>query len=66
MILVQGKNREYLSARKKIYEVLRSASFHRGFKKVMNTSFKVTEFKNQQYSSEFDIEVKKDGEKGKA
>ena len=66
MILVQGKNREYLSARKKINEVLRSASFHRGFKKVMTTSFKVTEFKNQQYSSEFDIEVKKDGEKGKA
>ena len=26
----------------------------------MNTSFKVTELKNQQYASEFDIEVKKD------
>ena len=66
MILIQGKNKEYLSARKKVNEILRTASFHRGFKKVKTTSFKVTEFKNQQYSSEFDVEVKKGGEQGKA
>ena len=66
MILIQGKNKDYLAARKKINEIFRTASFHRGFKRVMTTSFKVTEFKNQQYSSEFDIEVKSNGEKGKA
>ena len=66
MVLIQGKNRDYLSSRKKVNEILRTASFHRGFKKVYSTSFKVTEFKNQQYSSEYDVEVKKNGEKGKA
>ena len=65
MVLIQGKNKDYLCSRKNINELLRAASFHRGFKKVLSTSFKVTEFKNQQYSSEFDVEVKKDGEKGK-
>ena len=46
MILIQGKNKEYLSAWRKVNEILRTASFHRGFKKVKTTSFKVTEFKN--------------------
>ena len=66
MITIQGTNRDYLSARRKVNEAFRTASFHRGYKKALTTSFKVTDFKNQQYSSEFDVEVKQDGNKGKA
>ena len=66
MITIRGTNKEYLSARRKTNEIFRTASFHRGFKKVLTTSFKVTNFKNQQYASEFDVEVKSDGRKGKA
>ena len=66
MITIRGTNKDYLSARRKINETLRTASFHRGFKKALTTSFKVTDFKNQQYASEFDVEVKMDGKKGKA
>ena len=66
MITIQGTNKDYLSARRKVNEIFRTASFHRGYKNVFTTSFKVTDFKNQQYSSEFDVEVKRDGQKGKA
>ena len=66
LVMIQGKNKEFLVARRKLLDVLRTASFHRGFKEINNTSFKVTDFANKQYSTECDVEVKCSEEKGKA
>ena len=65
LVMLQGKNKEFLMSRRKLLDVLRTASFHRGFKEINNTSFKVTDFSNKQYSTECDVEVKFGEEKGK-
>ena len=46
-------------------DVLRTASFHRGFKDINTTSFKVTDFSNKQYSTECDVEIECGEDKGK-
>ena len=66
LVMIQGKNKDFLVSRRKVSDVIRSASFHRGFKEIKETSFKVTDFKNKQYSTECDVEVKIGAEKGKA
>ena len=65
LVMIQGKNKEFLISRRKVLDVLRTASFHRGFKEINNTCFKVTDFSNKQYSTECDVEVRFGEEKGK-
>ena len=65
LVMIQGKNKEFLVSRRKVVDVLRTASFHRGFKEINDTTFKVTDFSNKQYSTECDVEIKYNEYKGK-
>merc|ERR1712129_382382 len=66
LITIRGKNLEFLSARKKISDLVRKASFNKGYNQVNETKFKVTNYKALVYSNECDVEINDKGEKGKA
>jgi len=66
LITIRGKNLQFLSARRKISNIVRKASFNKGYNEVNKTKFKVTNYKSLMYSNECDVEISDKGEKGKA
>jgi len=52
LITIRGKNLQFLSARRKISNIVRKASFNKGYNEVNKTKFKVTNYKSLMYSNE--------------
>ena len=66
LITIRGKNIEFLNARRKITNIVRTASFNKGYNEINKTKFKVSNYKSLMYSNECDIEINDKGVKGKA